>query len=58
MKPNATSGVLLAHESWNTGYIHFQFHGSKIGFDVNGGNDNNFNYDTVRRRLSNPEVGC
>jgi hypothetical protein len=44
MKPNATSGVLLAHESWNTGYIHFQFHGSKIGFDVNGGNDNIFNY--------------
>ena len=44
MKPNATSGVLLAHESWNTGYIHFQFHGSQIGFDVNGGNDNIFNY--------------
>ena len=44
MKPNATSGVLLAHESWNTGYIHFQFHGSQIGFDVNGGNDNVFNY--------------
>lgn len=44
IKPTYTSGILLAHENWNTGYIHFQFHGNQIGFDVNGGNDNVFNY--------------
>ena len=44
MKPSALSGILLAHSNWSTGYVHFQFHGSQLGFDVNGGNDNICSY--------------
>lgn len=36
--------ALLNHNSWENGYVHFQFHGNNIGFDVNGGNDNVFSY--------------
>jgi hypothetical protein len=46
LKPYQLGGfsALLNHDNWSTGYVHFQFHGNNIGFDVNGGNDNVFNY--------------
>jgi hypothetical protein len=46
LKPYQLGGfsALLNHENWSTGYVHFQFHGNNIGFDVNGGNDNVFSY--------------
>ncbi len=46
LKPYQLGGfsALLNHDNWSTGYVHFQFHGNNIGFDVNGGNDNVFSY--------------
>jgi len=46
LKPYQLAGftALLNHDSWSTGYVHFQFHGNNIGFDINGGNDNVFSY--------------
>jgi hypothetical protein len=32
-------GVLLNHDSWNTGYIHFQFAGNLLQFALNGESD-------------------
>ena len=46
LKPYQLGGfsALLNHDNWSNGYVHFQFHGNNIGFDVNGGNDNVFGY--------------
>ena len=52
VNPSDLSGfrVILNHDSWNTGYVHFQFAGNSLQFALNGESDKystyNFNTNT------------